>query len=208
MPRCCRVDSFREVQALGYASWSVVKPACSIDMEAEYPLFVPPGALATKPAPLWTKREAEDYCEWIGRSILPRTDFLLEFLDEKLGVRPIDFELLAIGKGVVRSLQDPAFTKIENGDLALTAKGRAIAADSGLLLARVLQRDCTPNVRWTILRKPKNAVSYNLPILAGFHIALDPIFGVIGEICGVLRGDRNDDFLLKAYLFWKSKQLS
>lgn len=177
-------------------------------MEAEYPLFVPPGALATKSVPLWTKQEAENYFEWIGRSILPRTDFLLGFLDEKLGVRPIGSELLAIGKGIVGSLQDPGFTKIENGNLTLSDKGRAMATDSGLLLARVLLRDCAPSVRWTILRKPKNAVSYNLPVLAGFHIALDPISGAIGEVFGVLRGNRSHDFLLKTYLFWKSKQLS
>ena len=57
----------------------------------------------------------------------------------------------------------------------VTVTGYALAADLGLLMATMLQAECS-GLRWEIVTRPKSDASYNLPVLRPFGpVHMDPI---------------------------------
>ena len=170
----------------------------------DYPLFVPPSPVASKPRRNWTSEDAEFYFKWLMGNLPRRTNQVMQWFGEEDQVNRAAV-LTKIGEKFSAALPTPQFSKAVENSSKLTNQGYAIAADLGLLVARFLCEECGPSARWEILRKPKNDMSYNLPVLMGFHIYFEPVGGVIAESKGMLRGVRSGDVLAETFLFWKNK---
>jgi hypothetical protein len=176
--------------------------------EAQYPLFIPPSPLSEKPHREWSKAEAEDYRQWLTRSIDERADALLHYFRlDASALEPRDL-LLRLGTLVADRLADAEFSKLmPNGPRTLTNAGHALAADAGLVTARLLLRATAGRVRWEVVRKPKSDISYNLPVLAGFsnNLTIDPVGGSVAEAVAVLAGRRSGDAWARILDFWGSR---
>lgn len=171
-----------------------------------YPLFVPPSEVAEKPHRNWSKKEARIYFDWLMRVAPDRVRDLIDFFDFA-GHEP-DRQLLSeLGKEVTRVLGTDDYSQISGGSSRiLSDRGHALAADMGLLTARVLLEGTSPTVRWKILEKPRSDMSFNLPVLCGFgDLVLDPIGGSIAESMGILMGRRDFDAWLGIFDYWSQK---
>ena len=174
--------------------------------ESTYPLFIPPDSLTEKPRTDWSKKEAERYKEWLLNSADDRVGKLLEyFAIDPREHEPINL-LLRLGELVTAALCDEPFSKVgAEGQPWLTNAGYALAADMGLLTARLLITETEGRVRWEVLRKPKSDMSYNLPVLTGFgKVTFDPIGSSVAEAQGVLGGRRGADAWARILEFWKA----
>ena len=174
--------------------------------EAPYPLFIPPSSLSEKPHREWSQSEADDYRDWLVRSIDDRTNALLHCfgLDDAENKEPRDI-LLRLGSRVTERLGDTEFSKhMPDGTRTLTNAGHALAADVGLLTAKLLLRATSGRIRWEVVRKPKSDISFNLPVLAGFsnNLTLEPVGGSVAEANAVLAGRRAGDAWARILDFW------
>lgn len=170
-------------------------------MELEdYPLFIPPMHLAEKGAKSWTRGEADEYSQWLQGSLKGRVSELLSRLaicgDDATEV------LNAAGEKVAKAIRQAPFSSQQR----LTHRGRALAADMGLLTATFLLRD-SEQLRWEVVRRPKSDMSYNMPVLVGFNhnLPLDPVGGSIAEAAGLLRGNRGADAWTRTYSWWMER---
>lgn len=174
-------------------------------MPPEYPLFLPPPELASRTPREWTRAEAEANLEWLKANLDARVGKLLDYLGE--GDLGLTADALAhLGSRIAEELHNAQFSTESHDHVDLTNRGYALAADSGLLVAKMLIRDCNGLVQWDIVWAPKDDMSFQRPVLTGFgRLHLDPIAGSIGEAFGVLRGKRAGDAWAKIYQFWRSK---
>lgn len=170
----------------------------------DYPLFIPPPHLSEKAPREWTAREASEYLSWLVSAIEPRTNHLLERFDERIEGNPESL-LERLGWKASGILRRPGFNYSSGGSRRLTDAGYALAADLGLLIARLLCEH-TDGVEWAVKRKPRRDASYNLPVLRGFgSMDLDPVGGSIAEATAVLQGRRDADAWKRVYCFWKGR---
>jgi hypothetical protein len=177
-------------------------------VEAQYPLFIPPSLLSRTPHREWSKVEADLYKDWLVGSVVSRTDALLRLFGVDLSAWEPRQLLLLLGEHVeVRLGQTPFSEPTSSGTRSLTNAGYALAADIGLLTARLLLRRAPEQLRWEIVRRPKTDASYNLPVLAGFsnHLTLDPVGGSVAEANAVLAGRRRGDAWARILDFWGSR---
>ncbi len=175
---------------------------------APYPHFIPPSPLSEKPHREWSKAEAEAYREWLARSIDGRTDALLHYFRLDANASEARDVLLRLGSLVAERLADAEFSEPRpDGARTLTNAGQALAADAGLLTAKLLLRASAGRLRWEVVRKPKSDISYNLPVLAGFsnNLTLDPVGGSVAEATAVLVGRRSGDAWARILDFWGSR---
>jgi len=167
-------------------------------MITEYPLFIPPNGLAEKDPINWTKKEADDYFKWLLENLEKRVTCFLKYIEEDMPCGQT-IDLQNMGKKVSYFLKSDTFSK---GGILINM-GYALAADAGLLVAKLLVDAC-PSVKWSIVRKPKSDISYNLPVLIGFgKIRLDPVGGSIAEAKAILAGRRDSNTWNDMYTFWK-----
>lgn len=170
----------------------------------EYPLFIPPLELCSKDSREWNLQEARQYKDWQLASIDERVSFLLKFLNiperDNQGVEEF---LSEVGNKVAQYLQQKEFSKCDSEEQDLTNKGYALAADMGLLLAKLLLEECRDKIRWRVLRRPKSHASYNLPVLEGFKLnPLEPVGGSIAEAYGILRKNKDGNIWRDSYVYW------
>ena len=161
-----------------------------------YPLFTPPASIAAKSHRDWSKKEAQAYLEWLASSMGGRIAALLVFFDiDEDAMKNPQRLLRRLGERVAQLLEDPSYCTItEEGTHALTSMGHALAADMGLLTARLLQDTLGDSVRWHIQRKPKSDISYNLPVLIGVGPdTYDPVGVSIADAVAILAGRRGPD---------------
>ena len=170
----------------------------------EYPLFLPPAQLAQKSARDWTKKESEIYFRWFLSVLGERLNYALEYFGERSD-KDCDCLMDAVGAKFAEKICEEPFSQQCENKRTLSNAGYALSADVGIILATCLLRICGDRIRWTILRKPRRELSYNLPVLTGFHIHLDPIAGLVAEANGIIRGERTGAVLRQAFEFWKSK---
>lgn len=157
-----------------------------------------------KPTREWSRAEADDYRDWLLRTLDVRVDGLLCSLD----VSPAAPELLrTAGAAVATRLSESEFVHTLGGQTTLTDAGRALAADMGLLTARLLLELGRGRVRWEVMRRPRSDLAFNLPVIVGFRDGnhFDPVGGSIAEACGILAGRRSGDAWAKAYAYWASR---
>ena len=175
--------------------------------EEAYPKFVPPDAVASRSHRDWSRKEAEIYSDWLMGAASERVNGLLAFLGMSNGSASGRDLLLEAGTLVARKLMQDDFSEAQpDGARRLSDAGYALAADMGLLTARLLQEATMDSVRWEILRKPKSDASYNLPVLTGFgSLILDPVGGSVAEATGILIGRRGPDAWARILDFWKGK---
>jgi hypothetical protein len=168
-----------------------------------YPLFVPPAPLAEKRAREWSAAEARAYRDRLLGVLEARTDGLLAYFGEAIAGGP-EAALDRVGARVASALRRPDFSRVAEAGPGLTDRGHALAADMGLLTARLLPGAC-PSVRWEIVEAKRHA-SYNLPVLKGFGgLALDPVGGPIAEAWGILRDERAGDAWRWMFTFWRAR---
>lgn len=172
---------------------------------SDYKLFMPPEQLAEKGVKNWSKKEAEEYKDWLISGLDERISNLLKYFDEQEEDNALDL-LEKLGKKVSDKLKEAEFSEEVNGRMVLTNKGAALAADIGLLIAKYLLRDCESKIYWTIIRKPKSEMAYNLPVLEikGFNY-LDPVGGSMSEARAIINNKKSYDIWPKIYSFWKEK---
>lgn len=184
-----------------------------------YPLFIPPAPLHPKDRREWSPKEAQAYYDWLLSILKERTDSLLTYFGEQLG-EPEE-TLMRMGEKVAAALRTQEFFEhsegepillkqkhvvVTEGGPTLTNRGYALAADMGLLVARLLLEACGSKLRWEILKKPKREFSFNLPVLVGFDkLFLEPVGGCITEAQAVLRGQEGPDVWKRTFVFWKAK---
>jgi hypothetical protein len=167
-----------------------------------YPLFIPPGELAEGNRREWSAKQANEYRDWLISQIEHRTRALLTYFGEEYDTTKPEDMLAKLGKKVSELLCQRQFSTGPGERPQLTSQGYALAADMGLLIARLICEQYPEVVRWSVLRKPKSDMSYNIPILEGIGpVTFDPVGGAIAEAFGILRGDRQDDAWLKVYKF-------
>lgn len=170
----------------------------------DYPLFAPPEHLAAKQAKQWSKKEAQEYKDWLMSVIDCRVDFLINFLGVSK-VRNIENLLDKCGNVVAELLWTEDFSEKTNDSLQLNNRGYALAADMGLLVAKSLLKFGNDKIYWNILKKPKTELSYNLPVLEGFSAChLDPIGGSIAEATSIFDGE-GGGIWKEMFVFWKDR---
>jgi len=199
----------------------------------KYPLFLPPFEFANKPPLQWSAKEARLYFNWLLSIHRERIDGLLTFFEEPLTGSPCA-DLDRLGTHVAKTIVTPDFSRriglvpknfkpsqippsreeisayfqhLNQTGPKLTNAGYALAADMGLLVAKFLLSECGDRIKWSILKRPKSDMSYNLPVLIGFSTLqhLDPIGGSIAEAYGILRGNRGAAIWKDIFIFWKEK---
>jgi hypothetical protein len=172
----------------------------TVEPEA-YPLFMPPPHLAEKGAKAWTKGEADEYSAWLQANLERRVGEMLTFLAVS-GDGPPREVLDSAGRSVADLIRQEPFSD----GLQLTDRGRALAADIGLLAAMLLRRSAS-SIRWEVLRRPKTDMSFNMPVLVGFTngLSLDPVGGSIAEAVGLLRGTKGPAAWARIYEWWIDK---
>jgi hypothetical protein len=140
-----------------------------------YPLFMPPEQLAVIGTKNWKKKEAQEYFDWFMNVRKQRALDFLAYIKYDLTVK-IEEDLSIISQKLFDTVNAPQFYSIREIDGAkkLNDQGMAIAADMGLLLAELLEKN-KPSLYWEIAKGPKTYHSYNLPVLKGFT-------GTISEI--------------------------
>lgn len=165
-----------------------------------YPLFLPPDDLAKTPAKEWTAREAKAYLDWMLDCLNERVEDFLQYLDEPSdqSCEPL---LKRVGEKLGSTLQHSEFYIETLEGRRLSNAGYAIAADAGLLVGQCLIAKGNGKIHWEILRKPKSALSFNLPVLMGFtsKIEFDPIQASIAQASGVIRDTAKKDRWLMLY---------
>lgn len=156
-----------------------------------YENFSPPHNFATSDPKRWSGSEATEYCSWLTSAMDQRISNLLAYINED-DSRDSTELVEKSGKRVESILQtDYSFRECMEGD-RLSSLGYAISADMGLLVAKCLMADSEGIVKWDVLRKPRSAQSYNLPVLVGFRskVFLDPLAASIAQGSGVRRDPR------------------
>ena len=129
---------------------------------------MPPNELAEKGAKNWKKKEAQAYLSWFLDIKEERVKYFLAFLDYKpIGKQKID--LTSISELLYNKINDSQFYTLRtiDGGKVLNDYGLSIAADMGLLLAELLQKE-NPSLYFEIATGPKSYHSYNLPVLKEF----------------------------------------
>ncbi|WP_339730424.1 hypothetical protein [uncultured Gimesia sp.] len=170
----------------------------------EDPLFVPPLELCQKNSREWTLKEARQYKDWLLASLDERVSFLLKFLNvPKTKNQDVEDFLSSAGKKAAQYLLLKEFSECVTEKKKLTDKGYALAADMGLLVAKILLEKSRDKIRWRVLRRPKREISYNLPVLEGFELnPLEPVGGSIAEAYGILRGQDDSNVWREIYVYW------
>ncbi len=166
-----------------------------------YPPFGAPEELAQVGRERWSPKQAEAYAEWFHSVKNARIDFLLKYVGE--AGRTIDEKLIQdLGEHFKRTLPEPQFSGPSLHGPVLTDRGYGMAADAGLVGARFLQTRY-PHLQWTVVRKPRSDISYNLPVLTGFGtVPLDPVLISINQAHALLAGKRDVDAWLSVWKHW------
>lgn len=169
-------------------------------MYADYPLFIPPEPLGARTPPEWSRREAKAYAAWLQSSMPERVQQLLRYFGVSESISPSSL-LEILGECVADALINSPFSE----ETRLTNQGHALAADMGLLLADVLQRE-HPGLTWDIVFKPKSDVSYNQPVLVGFGgVTLDPIQISTTQAFSILRGAKDGTAWRQVFDYWSNQ---
>jgi hypothetical protein len=175
-------------------------------MVEAYPLFAPPEHLAMTAVEDWSRHQADEYMAWMTGCLDQRVRHLLRHLRIFAGERP-ELLLQQVGVELESELRQSRFREAHQGEASLSAEGYALAADAGLLVANQLMAAAHGRIHWEVLRKPKSAQSFNLPVLVGFDsgIAFDPVAASIAQATGVLRGTGRKDRWLALYEYWRDR---
>lgn len=166
----------------------------------DYPFFAPPDHLASKVSHERTPQEAREYFNWFMENRHTRIANFLQYFGENSS-ECRNWDLKRIGASVAKALYRDPFSEWKDGQRILTNRGYALAADFGLLIADMIQSECS-SVQWSLMKRKKDA-SYNLPVLTGFgKVHLDPVGGSIAEAQALLRGDRDACTWWKIFDHW------
>ena len=169
-----------------------------------YPRFDPP--LAVSDALLRgriSRPVGELFLGWVAANFERRTDALLAYA----GVRPRgDGErvMRAFGRAITPILRRKGMTRLpKSGGAVLLGSAVSIAADSGLLMARLLCKEASLSLTWKLCERRGD--SWMLPVLVGFQGELDN-FDPLQEGAVLARASARDDdesWWLRGYRHWK-----
>ncbi len=171
-----------------------------------YPLFVPDRnpEYFNRRAAIWSTQEAKTYFEWLTTASEGRIAHLLGFLNvpQDLSEKKM---LRSVAEGIAEKIKSPYFVR-PGSPKDLTNRGDSLAADVGLLWAELLISKYPSKLRFEILRKPKNHVNYNLPVIPGFvaDMALNPVQNAINRISNFAAGQRSIGDLAVGFNDWIS----
>lgn len=173
-----------------------------------YPIFDAPEIFAMKPPREWSQSEAKSYFDWVMNSADERVNYLLEFLN----LRHLSEPEVILHEAQIRLealLNKHEFSTDTAEGKGLTKQGRALAADMGLLTAKLILQATGKRVHWQIVARPKSDVSFNLPVLSGFGGATyNPIGVSIADTSWILLGNHKPDAWVKAYQYAVGKALA
>lgn len=167
-----------------------------------YQLFSPPSSLAVKSHKQWTADEANLYLNWLLDTAECRIERFLELLSISRESSAVVL-FRDVGSKLEVMLKSD-WCRTETDEIKLSSIGYSLAADAGLLIAERLIDAGNRTIKWQVLRKPRSAQSFNLPVLVGFAsgVELDPIAASIAQGAGALKGVRKEDRWLRLYSYW------
>lgn len=197
--------------------------------EKQYSLFIPPGELGAKTSGERSPKEARAYYYWLLGVLDQRISDLLAYFGERL-TREAEEDLKILGGQVAAVVKSPQFSYqgkaepivFKKGSRTLIAPpatemeprltnvGYALAADMGLLVAKLFLGACGSKVKWMLVTKPKNDVSYQRPVLTGFGpgiewLTVDPIRVSVSNVYAILREGKGAKAWLELFLSMKKK---
>src|SRR5258708_6940578 len=116
--------------------------------ESNYPVFAPPLPFAAKSGRDWTPEEATAFLRWTAEILEVRTDALAVYFGERIDNNSAETVLKRIGPAVKHALtrfsqerELPSAFAHAVATRRLSVDGLSLAADLGLLMARLLLRD-------------------------------------------------------------------
>lgn len=153
----------------------------------------------------WSKEESELYFSWLTSNMISRTNELLHFLGLTY-ITSHELLLVNVQEKVEHHITSDEFTYEIDGKKKLTDSGYALAADLGLLVARILIERGEGHIKWEILKKSRLARSNNLPVFIGVDGEyLDPIDVSISECVWIANGNKSPNGWLNIYTYWSSR---
>ena len=189
----------------------------------KYPLFLLPEQLGLKDRWNWDAKEAGEYREWLLGVMDGRVDQLVRLLGEPRGDSPSD-HLMRLGTKAVPLLKRKPYSKILDrpdivtlraggedrevvhkvaGERELAEAGWSLAMDMGLLLAQYFLQ-AFPHASWHTVRKPKDHIDYNLPVLGAIlsFAGLEPTRLSVVVARGILDDTKGEDGWKLVYEFY------
>jgi hypothetical protein len=168
----------------------------------QYPRFSPPCELSKSSPATWSVAEGRRYLIWLTSALDNRVANLLAYLGDSGKGDPGEL-LDRVGHKAVWVLRKPEFSRRTEDSIQLTEPGYSLAADLGLLVAKLLI-ESNPAICWKVLRRPRSEVSFNQPVLVGFgKIHLDPVRGSVAEALRALREDAGGSAWARTFEYWR-----
>ena len=171
-----------------------------------YPIASRPEHLYGKGKPrTWTDDIARSNFDWLMSVRKERVQILLSFFQLRYPERGDEYKFLStLGDIVAKAISNEPNYREESGKRQLTAPGLSIAHDVGLLVAELIIASSDERIFWKLHKTRRDALSYNLPVLAGVHprMTLDPIRGSITGAKGILDGNQSANLWAETYRFW------
>ena len=171
-----------------------------------YPIIDPPEHLRGHGRPRnWSEQIAQEHFDWFTGILEERIRTLLGFFEASSPSRGGEHRfLLDLGAAVSERLStEPNFREL-SGKIELTAPGLSMAHDMGIMVAQLIVDSADGTVRWQLLKEPRRALEFNMPVLVGRvpTLILDPIRGSLTEAKAILRGAELSDIWARTYDFW------
>jgi len=129
----------------------------------EYKLFLPPTHLIKKEAKNYTKKDAQDFFQFIMEKKSERIKFFLDFINFKLS-NNVSEDLKTLSKVFFEQLKSSIFSIKNNSLVELTNAGYSFCFDLGLLVGDLIVKQM-PDVKWTIGKGPKTYNGNNIPVI-------------------------------------------
>ncbi|MDQ0114624.1 hypothetical protein [Paenibacillus harenae] len=187
-----------------------------------YPIIKAPFEII--PLEIMTKRETDDYFQWFISQVPSRIEILSTYYERtskerKSSLNLSQDSLITLWEWFVPNIQRitktteeiqeemsnaPEWLKeeIENDTLKFSDETETMIIDIGIYFGAVILKSYS-NLNWGVIRKPRNYVDVNQPVIVGFkHGALNPIRVVTNCALQTIDEQLNNKKLYEVYNIW------
>lgn len=176
------------------------------------------------PFEIMTKRETDVYFQWFVSQVPSRIETLSTYFEQtsnerKSGLDLSQESLIKLWEWFVPNIQRVTRTteeiqeemsnapdwlkeEIENDMLKFSKETEMIIIDIGIYFGAVFLKS-NSNLNWGVIRKPRNYINVNQPVIIGFkHGALNPIRVVTNCALQAIDEELNSEKLKDVYNVW------
>jgi hypothetical protein len=155
---------------------------------------------------------AKKHFEWFVENVPNRVSILLGYFSFQPG-NDARNNLLELGSKITSCINLPwctvestpfvlskgsAATWIDQG-LALSPRGRSLAIDMGIYLAKILLDANIPSLQWKLITRSRNDIHYQSAVLSFDSIEYDPKQNSIANLSAVIHNEEDSSVWLKVY---------